>query len=246
MPPPGLAIRCREFLLPRRGHRAEECQDACACSPQRGRFAVADGAAESAHAGLWARLLVEEFVRCPERCPAWGEWLPPLQARWASEVGTAPDDLPVPWYLDLQHRRGAFATFLGLAVEQGRWHAFAVGDSCLFQVRDDRLLVRFPLASAAEFGNCPWLVGSRTSPTDVPDKQGARLEGDCKAGDHLWLMTDALAQWFLRESDAGGKPWRDLARLLSEPDDSFATWVEGQRTAGRLRNDDIALVAVCL
>jgi hypothetical protein len=245
MHPPDLALSCRQFRLSRRGHRAEECQDACACAPERGRFAVADGAAESAHAGLWARLLVEEFVRRPDRQPAWEAWLPPLQARWESEVGTPAGGVPLPWYLDHQHRQGAFATFLGVVVEGGCWRAFAVGDSCLFQVRDDDLVVRFPLTRAADFGNCPWLVGSRTSPTEVPGKGGARAEGGWKGGDQLWLMTDALAQWFLREAE-GGKPWRELGRLLGEPDDSFVTWVEGLRSAGRLRNDDVTLVGVSL
>jgi hypothetical protein len=125
MHPPDLALTCRQFRLSRRGHRAEECQDACACAPERGRFAVADGAAESAHAGLWARLLVEGFVRCPLRQPPWAAWLPPLQARWESEVGTSAGGVALPWYLDHQHRQGAFATFLGLTVGPDRWQAVA-------------------------------------------------------------------------------------------------------------------------
>ena len=36
--------------------------DRAAGDPVRGRFAVADGATESAHAGLWASLLVKDFV----------------------------------------------------------------------------------------------------------------------------------------------------------------------------------------
>jgi hypothetical protein len=44
MPGSGLALGYRAFCLPRRGHTAEECQDACAGDPERGRFAVADGA----------------------------------------------------------------------------------------------------------------------------------------------------------------------------------------------------------
>src|SRR5262249_45203799 len=124
---PGLALRSRSFRLPKRGHALEECEDACACAPERGRFAVADGAAESAHAGPWARLLVEEFVRGGEALASWANSLPAMQARWASEVGDLPQPAALPWYLERKARQGAFATFLGLVVEESGWHALAVG-----------------------------------------------------------------------------------------------------------------------
>jgi hypothetical protein len=245
MPAPGLAIRSRALSLPKRGHRADECEDAAAAAPERGRFAVADGAAESCHSGLWARLLAEAFVENTERRPAWGAWLPPLQERWAGSVRQPPGSGPLPWYLDARLRQGAFATFLGLVVEGDGWSAVAVGDSCLFHVRDGRLLRAFPLSRAAEFNSSPWLVGSRTSPLEVPGKQGARAEGDWRGDDRLWLMTDALAHWFLREAEGGGRPWLPLERLLGQPDEAFAAWVEEQRQAGRLRDDDVTLLAVC-
>src|SRR5256885_10366862 len=105
MPAPGLAIGFREFRLPRRGHRAEECEDACAGAPERGRFAVADGATESFQGGLWARLLVEDFVRSGELHPDWRSWLPPLQAHWADRASQkGPDEAGagngLPWYLE--------------------------------------------------------------------------------------------------------------------------------------------------
>ena len=58
---PGLAIGYRAFRLPRQGYRLEECQDASAGDAERGRFALADGAAESPYSALWAHLLVETW-----------------------------------------------------------------------------------------------------------------------------------------------------------------------------------------
>src|SRR5437660_1616800 len=125
MPATDLALHYQELSQPRRGHRAEECEDAWAASLAaeggRGRFAVADGAAESFQGGLWARLLAEAFVGGGDRHPDWVGWLPPLQARWAEEAtldarpgggpnGHAPPALP--WYLESRlHQQGAFATF---------------------------------------------------------------------------------------------------------------------------------------
>jgi hypothetical protein len=152
----------------------------------------------------------------------------------------------MPWYLEAGLIQGAFATFLGLVIEERKWYAVAVGDSCLFQIRRDELIRSFPVAQAADFSNTPWLVGSRTSPREVPHKNGLQQVGDCQPGDRLWLMTDALAQWFLTQAESGGKPWQALARVSDEAssEQSFASWIEELRSARQLRNDDVTLLAV--
>lgn len=258
----GLVPLCREFRMPRRGHTLEEYEDACAAVPERGRFAVADGATESSFAALWARLLVDDFVRAADGPPVWAGWLPPLRQRWetavAAEVGrgwggaaangNGAPAAPVPWYLEDRLHQGAFATFLGLTVAGSTWHACAVGDSCLFQVRDGALAHAFPLTHAADFGNAPWLVGSRLVPGEGPRPRDTTASGEARPGDRFWLMTDALAQWFLRCREADGRPWDALESLLLPPDPeaAFASWIEELRTARQLRNDDVTLVGVCL
>jgi hypothetical protein len=262
---PGLVIGYRVFRLPRQGYVLEECQDASAADPQRGRFAIADGAAESPYSALWAHLLVEEFVRQSERLPRWANWLPSLQDRWAAQTAirhpssvtrsppetTVDGGAGVPWYLEAGLIQGAFATFLGLVIEETSWQAVAVGDSCLFQVRQGELVRAFPIVHAADFSNAPWLVGSRTSPGEVPHKNGLQQQGDWQPGDRLWLMTDALAQWFLVQVEAGSKPWLALEPLLhlvgdDEAQYAFDFWIEGLRAARQLRNDDVTLLAVSL
>jgi len=59
-------------------------------------------------------------------------------------------------------------------------------------------------------------------------------------------MTDALAKWCLAEREAGGNPWCELELLLALPErsDGFTFWIERLREAGRLRNDDVTLLAV--
>ncbi|MHB1423284.1 MAG: protein phosphatase 2C domain-containing protein [Gemmataceae bacterium] len=268
MPLPQVGLGSRAFRLPRQGYGWEECQDALAGDAEHGRFAIADGAAESPYSALWAHLLVEEFVRRTEHLPNWADWLPSLQERWSAQVTvyerwaahsarpangdiqtTEAEDLSVPWYLEAGLLQGAFATFLGLVIEEHRWYAAAVGDSCLFQVRQDELIHAFPVTRAADFSNAPWLVGSRTSPFEVPHKNGLQQMGDCQPRDRIWLMTDALAQWFLLESESGGKPWLTLEPLLYAADDdsaqhAFAYWIEGLRSTRQLRNDDVTLLAL--
>ena len=133
-------------------------------------------------------------------------------------------------------REGAFATFLGLVVkekndllcdERRHWQAVAIGDSCLFHVRAGRLERAFPIECSGDFGNTPWLVGSRVPPCDALAQREVRAEGDCCTDDRLWLMTDALAKWFLEEHEAKARPWETLEPLLT-----------GREARGRLRGLD--------
>jgi hypothetical protein len=84
----------------------------------------------------------------------------------------------------------------------------------------------------------------------VPHKNGLQQLGDCLSGDRLWLMTDALAQWFLQQAESGGKPWLALDLLVHPAGDeissqqAFAAWIEGLRASRQLRNDDVALIAI--
>ena len=151
--------------------------------------------------------------------------------------------------------RGAFATFLGLIVEPTpeaptpwSWQAQAVGDSCLFQLRQGQLLVRFPMKHAADFTSTPRLVGSRPGPAGPKRHRGRAYASTADNEDQLWLMTDALAQWFLRAHEDNRQPSNELLPLLlgPDPEPSFAAWVAEQRQARKLRDDDVALLVVCL
>jgi hypothetical protein len=240
MPPTALALGYACHRLPRHGYAAEECQDAAAIDPSRGRFAIADGATESAQADLWARLLVENFIAAADPDPA--AWLPAAQRRWAEATGPATNGADLPWYLEAGLRQGAFATFLGLVVDRAGWRALAVGDSCLFQVRGDELARAFPLVSSREFGNSPWLIGTRTPSREL----GQCGSADWRPGDRLWLMTDALALWFLSNAEAGRRPWWALGHALDGGPSAFAGWIEDLRGLRLLRNDDVTLLEVRL
>ena len=86
----------------------------------------------------------------------------------------------------------------------------------------------------------------------MPHKNGLQQQGDWRPGDRLWLMTDALAQWFLVQVEAGDKPWLCLDPLLHPASDedaaqhAFSAWIESLRAARQLRNDDVTLLAVSL
>ena len=248
----------RRFWLPKAGNSTEECEDSSrVVYPQRigasgrrtARAAVSDGASESAFAREWANVIVDAFVdRPPETCgldeDSMFAWLASAQEEW--RVGVPWDRIP--WHGEAKARAGAFATLLGLTVatktgnpRRLSWRAVAVGDSCLFVVRDDRLWLSFPLEDAAQFDNNPNLVCSNPDNAGQLWENVQRNDGECVSGDLFILASDALAYWFLGRNAEGEKPWRTLLELDAA---GWAAWVEEQRSAGLMRNDDTTLVII--
>ena len=166
----------------------------------------------------------------------------PLQARWSALV--AQRDLP--WYAVEQARRGAFAALVGLTLHAtGEWSALAIGDCCVFHLRDGALVSAHPLNDADAFDNRPLLLGSR--PTANTQLRGAGAiviaEGSWQPGDTFLLMSDALAATFLRQyacSSAGEVLCFDRTAA------GFRHWVNTLREARQLRNDDVSLLWLAL
>lgn len=252
-----MRVLAQPFWTPKAGHRDTEYEDACwptrrlerrlasgGHGPARLRLAVADGATESSFSGIWARLLVRGF--CAGRLDGADPLgcLTPLQRRWGKEVGAR----PLPWYAEEKRRSGAFATLMGLVLDDEsacaraprRWSALALGDSCMVQMRGERILTRFPLDHSSRFGSTPFLLSSNPSRNQGAQEHLQRLEGTWEPGDAWYLMTDALAAWFLRRAELGERPWTVL-RALEAPG-LFAAWVDEERLSGQMRNDDVTLL----
>lgn len=248
----------RKFWLPKAGNRPDEYEDASlAVYPQRigasgrrtARAVVSDGASESAFAREWANILTGAFVDRPhDLCglteDSLGAWLLPAQREWHSAI---PWDR-LPWHGEPKARTGAFATLLGLTIrstpdapQRLSWQALAVGDSCLFIVRDDRLQLSFPLEDADEFDNSPALVCSNPANAGGLWESVCLSSGECAPGDVLILGTDALACWFLASHSASENPWKTLLALDTP---AWGTWVQEQRRAGSMHNDDTTLVII--
>src|SRR5262245_30341580 len=99
----------REWWLPKEGNAPEEYEDAFRSAPDRGRFAVADGATETSFSGRWAAALVTAFAAAP---PDWqadpdalAAWLAPMQH--ACQAAVPWDRLP--WYALEKAQAGLFA-----------------------------------------------------------------------------------------------------------------------------------------
>lgn len=242
-----MQVSTQSFHVPKHGCSEEEYEDAC--FPE-GRFqgevssfrcAVADGATESAFSRDWAKMLVGGFGRHELRLEE--------QQRLLEEAVAA---RPLPWYLEAKARRGAHATFVGLSLREngdgkssspaGAWHAFAIGDSCVFHVRGEELLEAGPMSSSQDFGNTPHLVSSRGGSKLRRGAPELRiLSGRWQAKDTFYLATDAMAQWLMAEHEAGHSLWRMLREQGSEV---FPPIISILRGTDRMHNDDTTLLRV--
>ena len=258
-----MRIYASPFWLPKEGNSRKEYEDAF-FPRERGQirttqasFGVADGASEGIFSGWWAQILATSFCQRPDS--DFDEALREAHRRWRRRVGRyigqrRRSGRPLRWYEESALQSGAFASLLVLSLDdltdvngkpRGTWSSVAVGDSCLFQTRGRELVARFPLNSAAEFGNRPLLIASRPERNGRMHDSIRTIQGEWRSNDRFYLMTDAIAGWFLAESEAGGTPWDILANLNAAAQiQTFADLIADLRARHAIRNDDVTVVRI--
>lgn len=247
------------FWLPKFGNERADYEDAFApkingtIDQPSLSLAIADGASESSFASDWAKMLTRTFVKEPfTNIEALQVRTEMLSRRWQSFVNRR----PLPWFAEEKARLGAFSTLLGLKLtssfnstyEEGSWSAIAIGDSCLFQIRNENLICSFPISDVSEFGNTPRLLSTNLTRNFQLWEFVKTHTADWKVGDIFLLATDALACWFLYEHKHNERPWNILLGFTedSTPDESFKSWTDNVRRSLRLKNDDVTLLLLKL
>ena len=226
------------------GNTPEQWEDAFAVEEAGAAAAVADGASTGIYCRVWADQLCKRFLseRPDVRDPAaLNKWVNGLRSEWRAAI----DYGNLNWSKKAKvDQVGAAATLLGLELGPadeggGRpWRAFAVGDACLFWVRDDRSLASFPVVAADQFGSAPLLV--RSSPGFKTLAVAAA--GTCLPGDRFLLATDAVAARLFK-SMAGG-PGPEWGRFETISEGEWREELDTLRTANDMVNDDCTLVVL--
>ncbi|WP_131745824.1 hypothetical protein [Frankia sp. Cppng1_Ct_nod] len=244
------------FSLEKLGGTAAEWEDAAAYhdgDPAAGvapRCVVVDGATEAYDAIRWVEHLVSSFVADtgPDlTLEGLRTWFEQVQRLWVAE---APARFATVIEEHKFYTEGSFATFLGCRLTGldgpgARWEAAALGDTVLFHIRAGRLLTHFPPIGVDGFGLSPDGIGTRPEALGPMLRDLKLSSGEVRAGDVLFVATDALAQWLLLETERDETSlWAALVAL--DHDAAFAAIVADQRAAGRLHNDDVTLLRVRL
>ena len=236
-------LQLRQLLLPKLDHDASECEDSIAFDVQTARFAVTDGATEAFHAQQWARNLAEHWVRneATLTLEEFRTWV----ATEGRELHDSWNGLTLSWYSEEKARTGSFAAFVGVEFDlessTPSWQAIALGDTCLLHCRGSALLKSFPLSRSESFGSNPILVASNAALHESTMSSVVVDSGVCEDSDVLLLMSDGAAHWCLQRFENGDF---DADFLTGKDDEELRRFFDGERQAGRIRNDDLAIVRI--
>jgi hypothetical protein len=237
-------LQLRQLLLPKLGQEASECEDAIAIDAQTSRFAVTDGATEAFDARNWAERLAQHWVQRKSTLTVeeFREWV----AAEGRELQDSWNGLTLSWYSEEKARKGSFAALVGVELdlrsESPSWRAIALGDTCLLHCRRTKLLKSLPLDRSENFTSAPVLVASDSSLHEASMQSVVTDSGICENGDVLLLMSDAAASWCLQRFENGDL---DVDEFLSvKTDEELREFFDTERMAGRIRNDDLAIVRI--
>lgn len=229
------------YQLPKLGNTDTECEDSFAVSNDGLAAAVSDGASSSIYAGEWASSLAQSFVLEPTMrvTPTWVK-------RQASLFNSKIDTAKIPWHALAKFCRGIHASLAGIAIDPNisSFSILSVGDSCVAWTVDGEHAGIFPQKRASEFTRTPFLLSTHTD-------QNVYLHRHRRVALHvpivgktmrIYLMTDAIAKWYLTEVEAGSKPWVELSNIGGRSD--FAQLIDRLRRNERIENDDVTVLVI--
>jgi len=245
-------LKCgfKSMTLPKFGNAVDENEDNILEPSQSEiesypiiQFAISDGATESSFSKEWSDLLVSGYKDKSFEKEHLPETIKKISESWHSM--TTVHELP--WYAQQKAESGAFATFLGLTVdrENNSFRAIAIGDCTLFQIRNDKLYLSFPISSMEDFHNTPNLISSNEKLQTNFENSAIYHDGIILSEDIILLSTDALAAWILEQCQTGKQVWKSLIKMLDTQDeDKIEIWLNKLRKARKIKNDDVTLLIV--
>ena len=263
-----VSVYYRCFYVPKAGHTGDQYEDAFA-PDQPGRFRIesrwlcglADGASEGGFSRRWANLLVKRLTAMldedsltPQTLQRYlaacvDEWQQEIVPELIREYGSSSRFYAIQQSLLLT---GSAATLAMIEVDPTvrRWRGISLGDSCIFHIRDGKILDYLPktITRASDFDTSPLLVSTQPDRMGVIREQLERealyLYATYKPGDVLLLMTDALAEWFIRQCEHSNPQLivSELYRINS--DTHFQQMIDELRREQALKNDDTTLLMI--
>lgn len=203
-------------------------------------FALSDGASESYDSQTWARMLVHKYVENPSFT---GEWVSDVQQNYQASV----DFNSLSWSKQLAFERGSFATLLGLKVlNEGRIvDVLSIGDSLAVHIRDGICIRSFPFQHPEQFDARPELLATLRHQNKFTQDDQFMISDhsekwDLMIGDQIFMLTDAIGQWFLRELNYEIGSFEALSKVTTEIE--FQSLILAMRGEKRMKLDDSTML----
>ena len=238
-----MKISIKGFITCKSAEQYIDCADNYAVYKNTHKFAVSDGVSKSFFPKIWSEILVTNFVERTNLKQV--ELIKVCQEQWQKridEIVSLPD---TKWFTKSQYNRKdpALATFVGLQFfeKEKKWSASALGDSFFFFVPmgykdyQKELVKLSSKVEPIEFDNFPDYL---TSIGDSHKGRPIEKSGNLRNGT-FYLMTDALAEWFINEGEnAIGK----ITLWKSQAD--FERFITQAIDDNHLTNDDCAILCI--
>jgi hypothetical protein len=223
----------------------EYSQDAVAAAPEEGVFAISDGVSQSEFPGEFARSLVRVYTaRKPATAEEFNQVLSEAQREWEGETSERIAAAKGNWYAR-NTNWVADATFIGARLEgtgkRQRLKLVGLGDSNLFVVRDGTIVKAWPQERAEQFGKKTKALRSNAAPSGKVPTATVPVQ----PGDEVFMATDALSAWILKEVEAGRDPFPLIREIKTQKQlNDFVEKARDQLIPGRsqMTEDDTTLL----
>ena len=215
-------------------------QDKYSFNVSQGVFAIADGATQGFKSEIWAKLLVDNFVRTPTFTP---ENLIEDFKRYASnfkqqDFCVKTDNPAFRLAGERKKQQGAYATFMGIKFIDNKLAYISSGDVCGFLIRKNNIHP-FPHNNIDDLENDKGFLGTQPLLEDkVMTGQFKDATTTLEANDIIILATDAIARLLLKEKE-------QVNTLLSLSSyDSFYQYILNLWETKKLEEDDITICII--
>ncbi|MCG3771888.1 MAG: hypothetical protein JW384_03085 [Nitrosomonadaceae bacterium] len=243
-------VKTATVLLPKQDCLPSECEDALDLNVPKGRFAVADGATEAFDSGRWAKMLVKVWTHSSQ-LKIEREALMSAVENLGQRLSKKWQHKDLPWYAEEKARAGSYAAFAGLTINEENdgsvmWRSLVIGDSCIFHERNGVIKNGIPTTSPSFFSYTPTLLPSRSNAIDEALIEKVYVNTwKAEPGDILILLTDAISCWYLTYAIPDCVLHDEFHTVLTSGEPiRKANLIQRERSMGRLRNDDVAVLRV--
>lgn len=235
-----MKIKIKGFITSKKSELYSDCADNYAVNREHNKFAISDGVSKSFFPKVWSDILVKKYVNQKD----WkdnNEFIVESQKEWQSKIDEIVNQPETKWFTKSQYNRKdpALATLVGLQFLESdqKWIAQALGDSFLFFIPKGSTEIEIKLSTKPEpivFDNFPDYLSSIGSSHKGEKKS---IKGEKIKEGTFYLMTDALAEWFLLNTEQAKQTLDNI-----KTQEQYLETIANERNVNRLNDDDSAIL----